>query len=200
MYYKFISLFNSDVFKYIWLNGKVNAKKYLCRLISSIVGYKVDKYSLINESKNRKKLNGVLLVNEDYTSKIYIEFNNNYKLSTYISNFYKEESDCFNDMGYVNVDYIIFNDCGNYREDWMKFYRIYDNRVNVYDIFLNSVVISDFNLQKDFMLLNAKSYREMDRLAKNDFFRLAVVKELKCLSCDYNYYNSYVSTLPSLDL
>lgn len=197
---KFVSLFNDLTFRSIWNNGKVYAKEYLYRLIESILGYKVDNYNLVTRRIGDNYLKGLLFISEDNLSKIFIEFNNSKRsnvvlnkddlLSIIADDFYQTDKDLY--LSSIRIDYIRFNSCKNYNKDIISCWKLFDSGINFFDVNLCNLsedMVSERDI--DLKMLVANNYDEMEQLVADDVLRKFLFNELKKLSCNKKFCDSY---------
>ncbi len=201
---RFISLMNEETFKVIWMKGKVNAREFLYRIIKNIVGYEVSNYKLI-EYVGRNRMIGILLVSEDGIGKIGIELNNYYKevsikrLDNYLNKvareFYQYDKEKYANLARINLvsinDFIDLEDDRNEMVKKVSFKFGRDRVIDAYGVYLPLVIDDEDGFSKDLAMFKASSYSEMERIAVGDECRQAIIKELKELGRQEEFWKYY---------
>ncbi len=217
---KFISLMRDFTFKTLWVKGSENSKKFLNRIISNLVGYDTNDFILgmnelgANSYKSLANRLDILLCSKDNYKKINVELNSEYKKvivnknDSYIyklagefysgmenSDKYKMEIDVeqVNINGFLNrtkksvaISHYVSRDLEN---DLIR------KGIKFHDVYLPNIKEMCYDgcdeIYKDLAMFTAKSYEEMESLAKGNKERETIMKELKRLGSDEEFVDLY---------
>lgn len=201
---RFISLMNDATFKTIWMKGKIKSREFLYRIIKEIVGYDVSSYKLM-EYVGRNRMIGILLVSEDGIGKIGIELNNYYKevsikrLDNYLNKvareFYQYDKEKYANLARINqISINDFIDLEVDRNEMLKKVSFNFNRdkvIDAYGVYLPLVIDDEDEFSKDLAMFKTSSYSEMERIARGDECRQAILNELKELGRQEEFWEDY---------
>ena len=204
---KFLPLTNDYLFQSLWTEGSIESKKFLYRFISNIVGIDISKFEVKNNEigieagKGKRNRLDILLESSDKKIKIDIELNTQYykglrnRNESYLyriagryfkrgsKNKYKDKITVYQ----VNLDLFSLRDD---KKIGISTYSMKDkendldlNSIKIIDIFIPTICKTWYNIdteiQLDYKMFIAKNYEEMEKYAKDNKERRAIMEDIK---------------------